>query len=272
MTTAHYLSKELHYGKGTRAYWSKQPAGKAIVFIHGFLGNALTTWTNFQTQLLSDPKCAGCDLIYYGYDGFKVQVGNSAAAFRVFMEELLTRPAELANSTLLPLVHRPPDFAYTRVVVVGHSLGAIVSRRALLDAHQQQRGWLPRVRLAFFAPAHLGANVVELGTEALTNVHWLGAVIGFAGRWQGTVLNDLKVDSTTLSKLADDMRQANASGNAPYLAAAKVWFGEFENVVTVGAFPGDPVLDPPIPGRRHVNVCKPDGGYTLPVREVVKLL
>ncbi|MDX0196885.1 hypothetical protein GOC06_26085 [Sinorhizobium meliloti] len=53
----------------------------------------------------------------------------------------------------------------TKVTVIAHSLGAPVSRRALLDAIRNQASWAGKTRLQLFAPAHMGAYLNKVRKE-----------------------------------------------------------------------------------------------------------
>jgi pimeloyl-ACP methyl ester carboxylesterase len=88
----HYPERQLNLspdfgGKGTSAIWSQSPghAGKAIVFIHGYGGNALKTWSEFNKLLPLEPKAADYDLIFYGYDGLYSTI-NSRACLQTLLQ------------------------------------------------------------------------------------------------------------------------------------------------------------------------------------------
>jgi pimeloyl-ACP methyl ester carboxylesterase len=273
MATAHYLPKRLPYGDGTKAYLAKNPNGKVVVFVHGFYGHAINTWTDFQSLLLaeSDPRCQGCDFIFYGYDGVYTPAANSAALLQQFLKVLLTTPGAVLNPLVLPAARRPAAFQYADALIVAHSLGAVVSRRAVVDGHRAGDAWVKMVRLAFFAPAHMGANVIELVSEALTSLPYIGGILAPFIKHKAAVLNDLQAGSPTLNLLLQDVQQELAKGPAPHLLA-KVWSAEWENVVNVARFPPDPSVATVIRRRRHVNVCKPTSRDLQAVQEVLKLL
>ena len=48
------------------AILSVRPDNHAVLFIHGFHGDATKTWTDFQNLLPASPKCSGRDLFFYG--------------------------------------------------------------------------------------------------------------------------------------------------------------------------------------------------------------
>jgi hypothetical protein len=119
--------------------------------------------------------------VFYGYDSVHQQVNYSASEFRDFLTAFLAGPAASINPTIQHLTQKHPwlqrdaAFRYTSVVLVAHSLGAIVVRGALLESLSQS--WLDTVRLVLFAPAHKGAFVWKLLLTSLTGVRF-GQVIG----------------------------------------------------------------------------------------------
>ena len=90
----HLLSRLLKADSDVRAFFSVNPTGKAILFIHGYTGDALKTWTDFPALLPQNPKFAGHDLFFYGYDGLRAPVGSSASLFRQFLEKLFGNTAD----------------------------------------------------------------------------------------------------------------------------------------------------------------------------------
>lgn len=275
MPAAHYLPKLLPYGEGSKAYLAKQPNKKVMIFVHGFRGHAMNTWTDFPSLLLAerDARCQGCDFIFYGYDGFYTPAANSATDLRQFLGVLLSRPTAIVNPILVRTARRDLGFMYSDALIVAHSLGAVVARRAVLDAHLAGEAWVKLVRLAFFAPAHMGANVIKLISEVFTSIPYVGNLIAPAIRFKAAVLHDLEAGCQTLQVLLQDMQAATKQGPVPHLSA-KVWSAEWENIVQVVRFPTDPVptADSVIRRRRHVNICKPTSRDAQAVREVLKLL
>ena len=104
LNQGHHLPETLGdaFGKGTTAQWAANPEGKAIIFVHGFQGEALDTWTDFPTLLTSDARLAGVDLLFYGYDGLYTQAGSSSLLFLQFLEQLFTDINSLIGKSLQP--------------------------------------------------------------------------------------------------------------------------------------------------------------------------
>jgi pimeloyl-ACP methyl ester carboxylesterase len=271
MAQTHWVGRPFPFGIKSTAFWSIHPKRKLLVFVHGFRGSALDTWDNFSMLMQKRSKFADYDVIFYGYDGFRVSASSSGANLHSALDQFLTNPVQYINSTLAPPEYRPTTFDYDKVLLVGHSLGAVVLRRAIVDAHLKSRAWVKRIDLAFFAPAHLGADIIELASQVITGIPYIGKLLSAGIKVRGTVLHDLLPNSQMLTLLLSDTVAAAATG-ATYVAAREVWFGEYENVVSTVRFGPDPIPGPPIPKKGHINVCKPKDKALQPIVDLEKLL
>src|SRR5437016_4078816 len=110
---AHHRLMPLTKDKQIRACWSQHPAGKVVVFVHGYSGSTLGTWSEFESFLPLEPKAAAYDLVFYGYDGVYSDLYGSAVSLYTFLANLLAAPsaghAALINKGLAPQDARP-DF------------------------------------------------------------------------------------------------------------------------------------------------------------------
>lgn len=268
LVQTHLMPTKLPWGEGSRAHWATKPNGSALVFVHGFSGSAVDTWLQFPEFLRQRSETSGSDLLFYGYDSLRTQVRPNAVKLVAFLGELLAQPARTMNSTVDPPLYRDAAFQYDRVTIVAHSLGAVVARRALLDAHKSAALWAPKVTLILFAPAHMGAHLIP----------FLGAVLGvfrFApieaiAKWQFPTLAELTPGSPTLAGLEKDTAKALATGRASYLRAKAVAIAENDNVVVLNDFCDDPV--PVVMPRSHVALCKPTETFTMPLDFVLGCL
>ena len=100
---------------------SAQPAGSVIIFIHGYGGDCIKTWSDFHRLLPLDSKAAGCDLIFYGYDGLRADLVASAGLFESFLNDLLSRSATLRNASVPISAAQAESFRYNNVLLIGHS-------------------------------------------------------------------------------------------------------------------------------------------------------
>ncbi len=265
----HVMPKPLPFGIDSRAYWAFEPTGKLVVFVHGFKGSAQATWMEFPRRLDSAKECRGCDLVFYGYDGVRTRASISASNFREFMNALCSGPT-IPNKYLHSSIHRPAGLQYQKVILVGHSLGCIVIRQALLDAHLKNEAWSQRVETILFAPAHSGANVLKLLGETVTGlkVPFAGAVVPLLKIWW-RVLNDLEPKNDMLNKLLKDVEAETAK--APELLATVVLHSDKDFVVEPIRFALDPPQDT-LNGKSHTEICKPSDSFTDPVDIVLRRL
>jgi len=61
-----------------------------------------------------------------------------ASIFLEFLESLFINTADIINSALPAVAHRSQEFKYSEVVIA-HSLGAVITRWALMMAFEQGR-------------------------------------------------------------------------------------------------------------------------------------
>jgi pimeloyl-ACP methyl ester carboxylesterase len=269
----HFSGCNLPWGRKSRAHWAVTPTKRAIVFVHGFGGDAIGTWQQFPRLLALQDGCCGHDLIFFGYDGLRTYAQNSAVQFREFLRAIGERAASVTNPLLDPAARRPEDFAYEQITVVAHSLGAVVTRRALLDAHLLAEAgggfdWLKRTQMILFAPAHMGANVLGLATSVMITfqLHLLGA---FA-KHRFPVLADLEEESRTLTILRSETLEAMKKPGSEYLRAKRVILADKDKVVWPHRFANDP---PPetLPGT-HTSICKPSDEFVEPVQRILEVV
>src|ERR1022692_4249540 len=151
------------FGIDTQAYWASNPTGRLLVLVHGFNGKAGTTWLGLPQELIRQTGASGYDIISFGYDSVKQTAGESANQLHTFLDELFKDTAQIVNRSLDDngLVNRRvAGFQYSHAVLTGHSLGACVIRRALLNQIQSGRNkWKTEIKLVWFAPAHRGAKL-----------------------------------------------------------------------------------------------------------------
>lgn len=261
----HHLPARLPFGRKSEALWSLKPTGTALVFVHGFGGNAVTTWMQFPSLLQSEPRLSGHDLLFFGYDGLTTRAIPNADLLIRFLDALNDDPAGLANTSVAS-AKRTNTFKYEKIVLVGHSLGAVVSRQALIDAYRKKRSWPNKVRLVFFAPAHSGANIIALATMFLGGLALapLAAIMNLGFK----PLQDLKVDSTTLRVLAEQTRSAIEQGRRNLIAECIV-HARNDAVVESAVFCEDPPAEF-IDGKGHRTLCKPQQDFIEPLNYVVK--
>lgn len=253
-------------GSKSRGLWSLRPSGDLVVFVHGFTGHAVTTWSRFNVLLRGCPEAAGSDLVFFGYDGLRTRATVSAGHLLKFMRQLHNEPSKIINPSLQS--KRSPDFRFRRTILVAHSLGAVVSRMALLEATHRSDEWARDARLLLFAPAHTGAQALRTAS-ALFGALQLSAAVAI-GMQRAAVLHDLEADSKTLQDLRDGTRSAIEQGHR-HLAASAILHCERDGVVHPNAF-CDQDAEADTVDRSHMNICKPDEHYEEPMRVLRRLL
>lgn len=271
---SHYTPRSLPYGKDSRVRWAVNPSGVAVLFVHGFGGGATDTWDEFADRLPERPESRGHDLLFYGYESLTKQSTINAALFRDFLHDVATDPFTRVMKPSLRVDRTlTPAFRYRRIVLVAHSLGAVVVREALIQAANDpaMRPWLPLVQLALFAPAHTGAKVIALAEEAIGAMKLrLGSLVAAGYRAYAQVLSDLEPRSTALDRLKLETTRLLDEG-VDALKARVVVQGDQDRIVDTTVFCADP--GPKVePGKGHTEVCKPSARYTRPVDHLLPLL
>jgi pimeloyl-ACP methyl ester carboxylesterase len=250
--------------KDVHVMFAVEPNKKAVLFIHGFSGDAIKTWSDFHELLPESPNSYGRDLLFYGYDGLRADMYATASLFREFMGKMFNNTAQFVNDNLPLAAQRPTDFLYDELIIVAHSLGAVISRRALLDATRMRETWISKIKLVLYAPAHKGASVVDLALETASSFSFV-RLFGALARFRSPLIDQLKPGSPDLMQLVEETEIACAGGANSHLVAHKVVIAQYERIVRNETFANDP---PPvaIPDTTHISVCKPRKNFRLPLQ------
>jgi pimeloyl-ACP methyl ester carboxylesterase len=266
------------YGRHSRAKFAAAPDGRAILFVHGFLGKALETWYRFPMLLPDVASCAGVDLYFYGFDTGSRSANVLATQLRELLKALLSpgigRLIDVAEGT--DTLRRGEAFRYERITIAAHSLGAVVVRRALLDlAREIDDAALARVRLVLFAPAHMGGDIIALARLAMQPLPF--PPFEAAARWKFPVLGDLDPERSKMLPLLQTHTAAQltaaraARTTTAHLIAERVIHAEFDGgrVVSDNQFCDDPPMTL-FEGATHFSVCKPWSETSFPLVELLK--
>jgi pimeloyl-ACP methyl ester carboxylesterase len=239
------------YGRKTAVQWSKAVPKTLIVFVHGFRGSWDKTWGMAPRDLTADERFAESDLVFFDYECAGRTSQRVALQLRALCAAAVTDPAAFCSQSEIAQ-GRTKGWRYKRLLVVCHSLGAVIARRAILDGLKASEPWPEFARLILFAPAHKGARVHALLTLTI------GALIGRLGegllRVKYPVLDELEHGSPTLACLAEESARQMDSARTT-LEATAVIVADVERVVDTTPFLSDP---PPssISGTNHLTVCK----------------
>lgn len=271
MPLYHLASVVKRNGKKIHINWSKNPNGKAIVFIHGFRGSPLGTWGGFKRLFCINEETSGFDLIFYHYDSNFTQSIVSGSYLDSFLDELKVSPYKIIKESGSSQVYieRKLDFKYDRLVLVAHSLGGVVTRQAQLYAYQHRHSWLGISSMVFYAPAHSGARDVDNLARLCIPVGWLRRFL----RFKYVNIDDLNIDrmSSSLHQLKDATKTLVGSNANHFSIARYVVSAENEYIVNNTPFLKDP-MPIPIPGTTHTSVCKPSELFNIPFGILTKHL
>jgi len=253
----------------TWVVWARQPVKKAVVFIHGYRGAAISTWTEFESQLPQRSKAKDYDLFFYGYNCYSSNTTAQGKLLCDFLSRLFASPVNLVGINLPCAANRTSAFGYKEVLLVGHSIGAIVCRRALLFARDLKYNWMPQTKMVLFAPATNGAILSELLKDLDSS--WFKFIIS-GWRYYAPLVDEVAPASPSIEQLKQETIAAVQAG-ADYLRATKVVVAEVERVVSnLRLRPVDPVPEAGPRGTTHTSICKPHSTFTYPVDQVEEVM
>ena len=293
-TNFSHLPTQMPEPEGSYALLTEDPEA-AAVFVHGFRGHPRKSWFDFQ-GLIDElqgkfPAWGKCDLFFYSYPSHD-QIKPLAENFLAFLIRLFPQYGTRGDffglrlpwqDFTLPsgrrIITRPIDTrqAYKRLILVGHSTGALIIREAVLQtlrpliASLDKTTWekylfILNAFLRFFAPAHRGAmcagplgGVLHLPVSEWVLAFWLYSNPLFRNLQPGSpVLEDIRRETEELQKTFPDI---------PALRASSL-FGAKDVIVYMGKYKND-VDCPTEPWRTHTSVCKPRRDYIKPLEFVI---
>jgi pimeloyl-ACP methyl ester carboxylesterase len=252
---------------------------RAVIFIHGFNGNARGTWTDFLS-LVDDPAASGvwweaADLFFFHYQWDSVfrQLTNNTLKIYKFIEDVFPKPELIGRAH----AYRSESFEYEELVLVGHSEGGLLLRKVIVEAAERDtaipdfmrdskyekqiqptpEGML-KAKLRLFAPA-LGGDMQS----------------GLAG-----ILASLPVVSHALSSSAAKKGMDQGSPSVTEARrrtdryAEDIWFdcfrahiiwAEKDSIINSEKYAEDKQCHNFPSGSSHTSVCKPTLTYPLPL-------
>jgi pimeloyl-ACP methyl ester carboxylesterase len=252
----------------TRFVPSFEPSGTVVVFVHGFNGDAVGTWRSFDT-LVSAPSFQGVDFIFYGYESVRTNPHANAALLYQFLDLLFADGTPLLNRALRKYEGQGRREGVSRLILVGHSLGAALCRQIAIYAFDEARPWRTQIKLLLFAPAHLGSHVPRLILGAGGGAMIRSLLEGLT-QFRAPAITELREDSLFIKKLQRDTERLLHAHPNPPLKATTVVLCHNDPVVVSGRFCQDPA--PRVLRRTHIDVCKPDPTFLEPIIELEALL
>ena len=299
MSKKHILKSIPNFQKSYALLSGEERVERAVVFVHGYGGGPTTTWREFHSLVDEYRETfewwSASDLFFYSYESRWTPIGVNAQRLALFLHEILnssslreTNPANFLPQTGQSL----PSFTwgsstYRDLLCVGHSEGAVLIRRIVLDrlnelkrgARQSaenateektaeqlfqelsERDMALGSHLRFFAPACLGTNFSS----------WLGFLVSISGIFSALaasslVRNELLPESPILKQIQTETEKAHDS--FPHLRAfsAKILFGDSDQVVYTGGYNCDEIMYET--NCDHFRICKPTSVYLRPLEFV----
>jgi pimeloyl-ACP methyl ester carboxylesterase len=256
----------------------------AIIFVHGFGGDALGTWNEFH-MMVDDidwtSRFSESDLFFFQYRSVWERIQSSTDRLLRFLDKVIFQP-DMSNFTVSIDALRVEDAVqadqeeplntisalpavrqYHQVFLVGHSEGGVVIRNGVKDRLNGNSPIL-RCQLVLFAPAIGGyAPAGFLGT--LANWPFLGtvldAVLQAAPAYQDLRDNDLLKEIRRKTERKDREASKAKDKSKPALGAYIVW-GRKDRVVKPRKYDQD---SEDFEDCNHVEVCKPRSSYCNPL-------
>lgn len=253
---------------------------RAVVFIHGFNGSSRGTWTDFLTLVDDHSACSGwwqsCDLFFFHYQWASVfnQLINNAVGVYKFINAVFPDPANvLARGN----AYRLPNFRYTHLVLVGHSEGGLLLRKAIVQQAQLDKSLeeflhaskytrLPPPKatgmlcasMRLFAPA-LGGEMQSGLLGVLTSLPVVNNFLAASAARKG--MNPAAAFVTEARRQTDEL--------AEYLPfecfRAHILWAEKDVIISGEKYKGDLQCLTFPTDSSHTSVCKPTLNYSLPL-------
>lgn len=253
---------------------------RAVVFIHGFNGSASKTWTDFLSLVDDDVPNTGwwkpSDLFFFDYQWASVDhqlVNNTIEVFK-FARAVFPQPEKVLGPDN---GFRPESFRYKELVLVGHSEGGLLIRRAIIEAAQDDeeitaliaadrgvtsdlpppRGLLTAsVRL--FAPALGGAKITGL-LGVLTSLGPIAAALAGSASKSG-------MEPTSPAVTQPRTQTDRYAERLPYACfRAHILWAHTDRIIIGEKYTLDKHCRTFPDGTDHVSVCKPTINYLLPL-------
>ncbi|WP_373427745.1 alpha/beta fold hydrolase [Arthrobacter sp. W4I7] len=244
---------------------------RLVVFIHGFRGRATATWNEFASSGKTDEWWRSSDMLFVGYDSRRDNISGVADRVRMNLPNFYPKPHQAAMDVGGFRPREDVESPYQELIVVGHSLGGLIARRAMADAAQvrddsRTTGETPQAteildaRLILFSPASAGFRPAGLLGAVRASSFW-PALFMYLSR--SSAFTDLQPGSITLENTRRRTEALVAAGESSL--RARILWANPDNVVIAERYDTD-FVDDTEDGQDHGSVCKPNPSYQLPLR------
>lgn len=268
MADSHVAVKGLQAGLQL-ALLAKGGARRAAIFVHGWRGGVAKTWDGFVQRVQGNEDYEQTDCFFFEYESVTQPVVTSAHCLIQAMEEILPEiPGRYLRVSVGGMDAELPQRAYDSLVLVGHSLGGVVIRRAVLRylrlAEEQQSERLAELirtsTLKLFAPAHGGVQV--------SGIKGLAAILGMSVlRGVSKTVDELQQNSATLTQLET---QTTGDLKGMRCGSADIAWAAQEDIVVSGYHYATDPEGAVVEGTSHRDVCKPIDEYEMPLEFVAQ--
>ena len=237
-------------------------ATAALVFVHGFCGDAFDTWSEFQSLVDRQPfvdAFASTDLFFYDYPCTRMTIAESAAQLNRFIEAV-------TSTRVVP---------HDSIRLIGHSTGAVVIRQLLLDLSRgaslsPSREVLLAAQPLLFSSAHFGFRQAFAVSLLAHSVSLLSAAFAIWQLVRGRVYADLDPNSPVLAQLErQTVNRVTIHGEDGL--RGRLYWGAKDNVVNTVDYEVDRRIAFEL-DCDHRSVCKPSSTDTRPVQWVANAI
>jgi pimeloyl-ACP methyl ester carboxylesterase len=267
---------------GLMATRPPQSVERAVVFVHGFNGSARDTWTDFLS-LVDEPGAgewwAASDLYFFDYQWASVfsQLINNTLGLYKFIRATFPNPTDLLGKEN---PFRDRSFQYRELMLVGHSEGGLLLRKAILEAAQREQNlqsFLDSNKSGESEPplamgllmAHMRLFAPALGGEMLTGLFGIVASLPIISNF--LVSSAAKRGMSPSSAAVTEARKQTDryADKLPYdCFRAHIIWAENDLVISAEKYEKDKQCLNFPKGTSHTSVCKPTQSYPLPLEFV----
>jgi pimeloyl-ACP methyl ester carboxylesterase len=262
-----------HVTNESYAMLTRAPEARhAVIFVHGFGGHPFKTWFRMQELLEADDRWKGTDAFFIGYKSTRDEIMLSARYLARIIRTLLPEPPlsmfrVYRSETTYQL--RQDATVYGSADLVGHSLGGVVMRAAILEllragidaaAGSHTPAQMPAAcafacsaNLRLFAPAQGGARLAGLKGLARQTLALRGLVDLYGGR--SPTFQELQPGSQLLQALREDTNYFADEFPSMSALRARIAWAHHDDVVTSLPFRHDASYT--LVNSTHSTVCKP---------------
>jgi hypothetical protein len=246
---------------------------RLVVFVHGFYGGPLRSWQEFPRASKDREWWQESDLLFVGYPSGRDNIAGTAYRVR---RELSKFFPELADEFLEidgVRCRQPGVSSYRELLLVGHSLGGLIVRRALIDSAEEwmeelrsdpsaQRPDILDARAYLFSPASAGFRPAGWLGLMRAGPAWTLAEMQLR---RSSAYTDLQPNSDVL---VQTRRRTEAALGGPKsseleVLRARILWANPDDVVIAERYDTD-FLDHFVDAQTHRSVCKPGRHYETP--------